>query len=1217
MPAVINLNGSATAYDLSISPFTGWQHGRVDASAVAHVASFARRSCHLKGWVDLSPYRDPTRTTFAVAHEVRMNPEFESRFIQVQDLCYAVCSVSHVGNSSCAFLTKVYLLPKSAHADGLGRNFHGHGLGLGGGAAAVAGEKEASADAAAGSDNTNITTTNASNSNTAAGSADADDGWVLEGPDGEHPSLKQLAERDYHEWMVIAADERRRRLVAALQREHAAAEAAKQQKAEEAALKNGNAYSSSSCYVPTPFDESRFDFSFLYPVELGMSTLTMVYISYTTRRSLPFTPPLRAALLSGTVADCPTAEAWRRRGNNSRLRIDYDLMRRGGDKLFSMLEHEALTFSASAFVGGAGVGAGSLEAANAGGGADEGGNNGQLGYQQLLLASPTLQAQHKAPSAAPFVSIAAAADGIPNMHAATAADVNSQEGTKNVVVPVTANSPSDDGSAAAPKVGGGGAAPLPSIVAIPISAGTVSASQHGPSLMAKAAALAREEAEALIRKQEEEDCRKQQPAFVSIGGSAPDHHSKPLSESDNSGGGVHIVPTAAATAGVDAAPVAMVGSIVVEAPVPPSPESVGILIRTLVSPLPLSPTSMPSLLGTSSSVGSGCGANATGTGAAAFPVISPTQPLVGDLVGHSPLPNDAASAAAAANAARLAGSVPPALRPMLSHHNHYHQSPPLIRRHMAIFTNRRALRPADFDFNLHMNMNMYISSVLDALKFAMRDFLDLQRKQSAVARARKEHQRALAAMAEAYSRSRNDNGGLLIDAPTSVGGSAGGDAAAHSVAARAAFSSSPTSAEDKAAREAVRGTPIVPLDFQFPVVAISDEDLQKAQRVRERAQRRAAKAKAKAAAAAAAEDGNGAAKKNDDKKTSDSDNTTDEDNDNATNACGTSPASLISVHHLGEVLGRLGYQSVVSKFTNKSHANRRRAEAVGAIDTALEQRTSQERAGANAAAGNGQNITTEEESGSPTTGGSHRQNQNQFVPSSNSGGGDGSDVQQHVDYMTRQTTDAGAFGGESASPPTAGGGAQSLTALLLASSPPTAGGNNSSTKTNDAGASSGGVKRDAYDMTRFASVEECVLTSRIEYIREVTELTSELEVTVMIPPPPPPPPAANATTANADDEDDAVVSFFHVDPDTLRVGPANGKEAVAMAARSRRGRSVNTKAGADAPAMIPIHYSVRCIPPPWVDDPAPYIASSGELILRPVDDLAVYMPSFAGSTIDK
>lgn len=600
MPAVFNKDGTATAYGLAVSPFTGWQHGRIDSSAIAHVASFARRSCQVAGWIDISPYRDPTRTTFAVAHEVRVNPKYESRFIQVTDRCYAICTVSHVGNSSCSFLTKVYLTPKNI----------------------------------------------------------------------PEPTEEQLKEHDYHDWVLSQAKEK------------------------------GN-------------EEGG-------PIELGMTTLTLVYISTETRKSVNLHEGLRKLLEDGARNKSLTSD-WKVRGNNDRLKINFGLMTRSATKFLAALEQSALVFSSASIAGGS--------------------EN--------------------------IVSIT---------NATASSSANNQDITKPAV-------------------------------------------------------------------------------------------------------------------------------------------SVDII----------------------SSLNDVKGGDST---------VSPSQ-----------------------------------------------------FKHMAIFTSRRALRPADFDFNLHMNMNMYVSAVLDALKYAMRDFLDLQRKQQSLAK-------------------KNSS------SPTSE-------------------SESPNALADKSAAEKpnVRGTPIVSLDYQFPVIVIDLEEKKP-------------------------------------KKAESTETATDKD---ATTKDATAPSSKVTVHHLGEVLGRLGYQSVVSKFTNKSHNNRPDMNNHGDLGDSI-----------------------------------HHQSAAQ------------------LDYLSRQTS------------------TPSITATANAA-----------------------PKRDAYDMTRFVSVEECVISSRIEYHQEVTELTSELEVTIMIAPPSSEAAADSGTPTN----------YFSVNPDTLRISENQ----------------------ADHP-NLPIHYLVRCIPPAWVDNPTPFVASSGEIVLRPVDSIPVYLP---------
>eukprot|EP00744_Colponema_vietnamica_P007857 GILI01011262.1.p1 GENE.GILI01011262.1~~GILI01011262.1.p1 ORF type:complete len:598 (+),score=104.18 GILI01011262.1:26-1819(+) len=592
MPAVFNKDGTATAYGLSVSPFTGWQHGRIDSSAIAHVASFARRSCQVAGWIDISPYRDPTRTTFAVAHEVRVNSQYASRFIQVTDKCYAICTVSHVGNSSCSFLTKVYLSPKN----------------------------------------------------------------VVE------PTEDQLKERDYHDWMMSKSSE-------------------------------GGATEG--------------------PVELGMTTLTLVYISTETRKSITLHEGLRKMLEDGSQNKSLTSD-WKVRGNNDRLKINFGLMTSAAAKFFLALEESALVFSA---------------------------------------ASASLEGN---------------------------------------ILPITN-----------------------------INTSSSSANNHNVSV--------------------------------------------------------------------------------------------------------------------------------------------PQVDILTSLKGLR------------------ANSEESAIK------------------HLAIFSSRRALRPADFDFNLHMNMNMYVSSVLDTLKYAMRDFLDLQRKQQSVA-----------------SNNQHSDG----------------------------------SSPDAEKKPKERGTPIVTLDYQFPVSVMDMPEDKKKNNEGE------AKVATSAVEAASVPD-------------------------------------KVTIHHLGEVLGRLGYQSVVSKFTTRSHSNRLNVPA------------------------------TEPQP-------------------------------QEEDYLSRQT-----------------------------SSPIPTASASSAAETNDSSA----PKRDAYDMTRFVSVEECVLSSRIEYHMEVTELTSELEITVMIAPP--------ATSGEGSPSTAHIEKLFSVDPDTLRV-------------------SENQQ---DHP-NLPIHYLIRCIPPSWVSDPTSYIASSGEIVLRPVDSLPIYLPVLSQEIAD-
>eukprot|EP00758_Cryptobia_borreli_P012189 Tbor_TRINITY_DN5723_c4_g1::TRINITY_DN5723_c4_g1_i3::g.20548::m.20548 len=110
MPVGILKSGGAVVYGMSLSPFSGWQHGSIDAALLGRVSTFSRVMCFTAaGWSVRS--KDPLTTYFAVSNEIIMSPQeaIPRGIIKPTDCFFGVSSLVDVGNSSVTFVMKLYL----------------------------------------------------------------------------------------------------------------------------------------------------------------------------------------------------------------------------------------------------------------------------------------------------------------------------------------------------------------------------------------------------------------------------------------------------------------------------------------------------------------------------------------------------------------------------------------------------------------------------------------------------------------------------------------------------------------------------------------------------------------------------------------------------------------------------------------------------------------------------------------------------------------------------------------------------------------------------------------------------------------------------------------------------------------------------------------------------------------------------------------------------
>jgi acyl-CoA thioesterase FadM len=89
--------GTAKVSGVSLSPFTGYQHGHLDVLAAARASGFIRRLAFAHGWLQPAEETDET-TIFFVACDTTL--QGDSGFISTRVMYSGEMFVTHVGNSS-------------------------------------------------------------------------------------------------------------------------------------------------------------------------------------------------------------------------------------------------------------------------------------------------------------------------------------------------------------------------------------------------------------------------------------------------------------------------------------------------------------------------------------------------------------------------------------------------------------------------------------------------------------------------------------------------------------------------------------------------------------------------------------------------------------------------------------------------------------------------------------------------------------------------------------------------------------------------------------------------------------------------------------------------------------------------------------------------------------------------------------------------------------
>ena len=100
MKVELREDGSAFVSSVPLSPFTGYQHGRIDILTAARLSGFMRRLAFEYGWLQPSdPDEAANATGFFVACDTRLDNRI-SAFISTRAMCDGQLFVTNVGTSS-------------------------------------------------------------------------------------------------------------------------------------------------------------------------------------------------------------------------------------------------------------------------------------------------------------------------------------------------------------------------------------------------------------------------------------------------------------------------------------------------------------------------------------------------------------------------------------------------------------------------------------------------------------------------------------------------------------------------------------------------------------------------------------------------------------------------------------------------------------------------------------------------------------------------------------------------------------------------------------------------------------------------------------------------------------------------------------------------------------------------------------------------------------